>query len=252
MRHTNKFLGALCMNKQKIFFTSIFLASIVILTSPLFAYHSDKVAASDSYTAAIGNHDSINIDNDAHLLSISRSGTSTRYILNWETQIILFQKNEATEYLNAEDPRHLELLKKMRDLAAYTAVPQRFTWGVFGSAPLNKDLQKVIDKLSNFITAQVGDEGEGQGRAEANCILANAATAEKISISAGIVGVLDSLKQPADVAWVRGGYELVTVPAPELSLDEGQASVLKNSEQFDETFAISSKVSSFACRPALD
>lgn len=239
----------------------LFRAALTMIATALTASFATSAAhayphtfQAESFTASVGNHSSITIENDPHLLVISwsRENGTRRYIFNWAEEKLMMESSEGVTTIEAKTKSKLlvPVLKKMLDLAAYTEVPQRFTWSNGGSQVLNKKLQPIVERLK--IIVKKYDQNAAD---EANCIVyqkeADNENGLQFRISAGIQNDLGDAASLVNTAWVRGGYALVLVPAPDLSLEAGPAVVLQNPEGKDETFPIDSVYGSMACRPAL-
>ena len=228
-------------------FASVLLSSLVSLSS--FAQASDAVptaAEALSYQAFIGNHDSVTVTAlDTRLKVVNnRSSSQTIYTLVWADESIELKSGDAHLVLKPSAEDYVETLIKIRDLVAYTSIPQRFSWGPQGASSLNLDLKKTSDKIDALLSKYRDFES--------NCIVYAENGNSQLAVSVGIFGDLGFMSHQLRQAWVKAGYELVLVPAPNLSLDQGLPSLFSQSEGGDANFDLGeagARVASMACRP---
>jgi hypothetical protein len=206
------------------------------------------------YFGAIGNHDGIKVEVYENYIKIIKSvGTSRRvWELDWYQQsVLVISQNDnqmgakQTQRLTSQDTStYYDQLRTMRDLIAYVEVPMSYTWGVFGTDPLNLALNPLIHRLDALIAEE--------GPLNPNCVIFSSNPEESTNITAGTVG-----EQPFDVigAWVRAGYVLIMSPFPNFALSqEGKPVQVSNWHGRDETYDFRQifpyqKFSSYACRP---
>ncbi len=240
------------MNKvQGIASLSMILMTLMMKPSLVTASEMDQAAPrADSYTAFIGNHDAVKITLSSVDLRVqnNRSSSQVTYVLNWENETISVKNEDGTASLtlapHGED--YASTLVKIRDLVAYTAIPQRFSWGADGAASLNLSLQPTVARLEALVSKYLGFEP--------NCIVYSENSGSELAVAAGVYGDLGFLSDSLTKAWVKSGYELVLVPSPGFSLSEGPASLYSDAEGQSLSYDLGeagSSVGSLACRPLM-
>ena len=166
--------------------------------------------------ASIGNHGSLLVrysDSDPSLLTVetrSENGTVKSYLWLASAGLLTIKSGDVEDTLDAHTApdEYSSALRKMRDLIAYAAGPERYEWLVFGSDVVVPELNHVIARISDALGPQSSED--------INCqLLVENQGAEPLVLSGGALGDLGTYSNAISKVWVKKGYTLVLVSNPQ-------------------------------------
>lgn len=237
------------MAQHNSFLAPLLFASLVSFAGTSWAHGSQAETwdkQSKFYQAGVGNHGMIKVETDENwvLVASLEGDQKTVYRLDWKSSQIDIFVGEDKQSLAPGDQDYADTLTLMRDLTAYTTVPQRYTWDASGVEALNLPLSETTAKLDGLLHKFKGFSP--------NCVVYSQNSGIRLELSVGTYTDLGSLSEQIGGAWVRGGYELVLAPAPNFGWNGGEASVIGDTEGQDASFDLRGKTAgAIACRPAI-
>jgi hypothetical protein len=196
-------------------FRSSLIAPVLCVALSHVARGESSIPGERIVEATIGNHGTLLVrysDSDLGRLTVeTRAENGVVKTYQWRgaerTLTIRIADKQETFDAQSSPDGYAVALRKVRDLVAYAAGPERYEWLVFGS-------DVVVPEL-NLIIARIGQELGAPSSEDVNCqLLVEAQGSEPLILSGGALGDLGAYSKAISKVWVKKGYTLVLVSNP--------------------------------------